>query len=188
MVGLNAGLPVFIPFMGAVIALKEVPRNAWIESIVGIGGPLLGSLGALAVGCGYLFTGHPIFLVLAYTGFFLNLFNLIPIVPLDGGRIVSAISPWLWVLGLLILVPYLILRSTVGGFLNSGISFVILLIVLTSIPRVLALFRRRTPQQMRYFECTPTQRWVMALLYFSLVTSLYVGMTAVRRFMQTGAL
>ena len=41
-VGLKVGAPVFIPFMGAIIALKEAPRNAWIEAQVGIGGPLLG--------------------------------------------------------------------------------------------------------------------------------------------------
>src|SRR3989454_6672865 len=44
--GLKVGAPVFIPFMGAFIALKEAPKNAWIEAQVGIGGPLLGSAGA----------------------------------------------------------------------------------------------------------------------------------------------
>jgi Zn-dependent protease len=189
MVGLKVSLPVFIPFMGAVILLKDMPPNAWIEAIVGIGGPLLGSAGALAVtGC-YYFTGNHLFLALGYTGFFLNLFNLVPIIPLDGGRIVSAISPWLWVVGLVIIVPYLILRSSVGGFLNSGISFVILLIVLSSFRRVLAVFRnRRSPGMMRYYECTPAQRWTMALLYFSLLGSLYVGMEYIKTIMPRGAL
>ena len=45
--GLKVGAPVFIPFMGAFIALKEAPRNAWMEACVGIGGPMLGSFGAL---------------------------------------------------------------------------------------------------------------------------------------------
>ena len=45
--GLKVGAPVFIPFMGAFIALKDAPRNAWMEACVGIGGPMLGSLGAL---------------------------------------------------------------------------------------------------------------------------------------------
>jgi len=177
MVGLKVGLPVFIPFMGALIALKEAPRNAWIESIVGIGGPILGSLGALGVAACYSFTGNPIFLALGYTGFFLNLFNLIPIVPLDGGRIVSAISPWLWVVGLVILVPYLFL------YVHGPFIFIPLLIVITSIPRVLALFRRRTPEQMRYFECTAVQRLVMAVLYFGLLASLYLGMGYLKRLM-----
>src|SRR5437762_9960830 len=43
--GLKVGAPVFIPFMGAFIALKEAPRNAWVEACVGIGGPMLGSFG-----------------------------------------------------------------------------------------------------------------------------------------------
>lgn len=186
-VGLKVTLPLFIPFLGAVIALKEAPRNAWIEAIIGIGGPLLGSVGAFAVACGYFFTGKEIFLVLGYTGMFLNLFNLVPIVPLDGGRIVSAISPWLWVLGLLIMVPYLIWRASMGGVVNGTVSFIILLIVLTSFRRVMALFRRRSQLQMRYFECTPTQRCVMALLYFSLLASLYLGMGFIKNLMPPGA-
>ena len=93
--GLNAGWPVFIPFMGAVIALKDAPKNAWMEAWVGIGGPLLGTLGAVMCDLIFLATGEPIFRALAYTGFFLNLFNLAPISPLDGGRIATALSPWL---------------------------------------------------------------------------------------------
>ncbi len=186
-VGLKVSLPLFIPFLGAAILLKETPRNAWIESIIGIGGPLLGSLGSLLVASCYFLTGKEIFLGLGYIGCFLNLFNLIPIIPLDGGRIVSAISPRLWIVGLLILIPYLVLRAVKGNFLNSAVSFVILFIVITSIPRVIAVFRRRTPEQMRYFECTPSQRWTMGLLYFSLLVSLYMGMGFIRNYMQGGS-
>jgi Zn-dependent protease len=167
--GLNVGWPVFIPFMGAFIALKEAPRNAWIESVVGAGGPLIGGLAAVLVGAVYFITGHPLFLALGYMGLFLNLFNLIPIVPLDGGRIVSAISPWLWVVGLVIIVPYLVLRA-------SGTGFVILLIVLMSVPRVIALFRRRSPEDARYFECTPAQRWTMGLLYLGMLGGMALTM------------
>lgn len=166
MVGLKVGLPVFIPFMGAFIALKEAPRNAWIEAVVGVGGPVLGGLGALVVGALYFVTGNPLFLVLGYSGLFLNLFNLVPIVPLDGGRIVSAISPWLWLVGLVVIVPYLLLYHA------SGIGLIILFIVILSVPRVIALFRPRTEAMSRYFECTPGQRWTMALLYFGLLGGL----------------
>src|SRR6059036_2694929 len=78
-IGLKVGAPVFIPFMGAFIALKEAPRNAWVEAQVGIGGPLLGSLGAALCEVIHLATGNPMFRALAYTGFFLNLFNLAPV-------------------------------------------------------------------------------------------------------------
>lgn len=165
MMGLDVGWPVFIPFMGAFIALKEAPRNAWVESVVGVGGPLLGGLGALAVMAAYLITGHPLYLVLAYSGLFLNLFNLIPIVPLDGGRIVSAISPWLWVIGLAIILPFLLWQL-------SGAGLLILVIVAMSLPRVIALFRGRHTASARYFECTPGQRWTMGLLYFGLLAGL----------------
>src|ERR1051326_400992 len=102
--GLKVGAPVFIPFMGAFIALKEAPRNAWIEAQVGIGGPLLGTAGAAACDGIYLATGDPMFRALAFTGFLLNLFNLAPVGFLDGGRIVTALSPWLWLVGFAVLL------------------------------------------------------------------------------------
>src|SRR3982751_6923054 len=102
--GLNVGAPVFIPFMGAFIALKEAPRNAWMEACVGIGGPMLGSLGALACNSiGELFNA-PIFFALAWFGYFLNLFNLTPVGMLDGGRIVTAMWRWLWLPGFALLL------------------------------------------------------------------------------------
>src|ERR1700737_2394703 len=71
--GLKVGAPVFIPFMGAFIALKEAPKNAWIEACVGIGGPMLGSLGALLCNSlGEIFNA-PIFIPLPWFGYFLNL-------------------------------------------------------------------------------------------------------------------
>src|SRR5919199_1382975 len=74
--GLNVGAPVFIPFMGAFIALREAPRNAWMEACVGIGGPMLGTFGALVCNLlGEMFDA-PVFVALAWFGYFLNLFNL----------------------------------------------------------------------------------------------------------------
>ena len=164
--GLKVGAPVFIPFMGAIIALKDQPPNAWVEAQVGIGGPLLGAAGA--VGCEVLFlaTGNPMFRALAYTGFFLNLFNLAPIGFLDGGRIVTALSPWLWVAGLVI----------VGAMLIDHLNFMLVLILVMSLPRLWFLFRKKTDAEKRYFEVTPAQRWTMAVLYFGLVAALVAGM------------
>lgn len=70
------------------------------EAYVGFTGPLLGSIAAL--GCYYMgrHTGEDIWLALAYIGFLLNLFSLIPLSPLDGGRIVAIISPKIWLIGL----------------------------------------------------------------------------------------
>jgi Zn-dependent protease len=164
--GLKVGAPVFIPFMGAFIALKEAPRNAWIEAQVGIGGPMLGTLGAGVCELIYLATGKPIFQALAYTGFFLNLFNLTPIGFLDGGRIVTALSPWLWVVGLAI----------AGLMMFQHPNFILGLILVLSLPRLFFLFRKKTEDEKRYFELTPAQRWTMALMYFGLIALLAIGM------------
>jgi Zn-dependent protease len=165
-VGLKVGVPVFIPFLGALIALKEAPRNAWIEAQVGIGGPLLGALGsALCFGV-YLVTGNGLFAALAFSGFFLNLFNLAPVGMLDGGRVVTALSPWLWLIGI----------AVIGYLLFARFNFVLLLIFLTSLPRVYSLFRKKSAEELRYFEVTPGQRWFMGALYFGLLIFLVFGM------------
>lgn len=149
--GLKVGAPVFIPFMGAFIALKEAPRDAWIESQVGIGGPMLGTLGAGVCEIIHLVTGNQLFRALAYTGFFLNLFNLAPVGFLDGGRIVTALSPWLWLVGFAIMIGLTILRP----------NFIVILILIMSVPRLFSLFRRKSDEERRYFEVTRANagRW-----------------------------
>jgi len=102
---LNAGLPMFIPFVGAWISLKDFP-DAQTEAWVGIAGPLAGSLAALA--CYYLaeYLASPLLLAVAWSGFMLNLFNLIPVPPLDGGRITAAISRKIWYCGIPVLLYF----------------------------------------------------------------------------------
>lgn len=164
--GLKVGAPVFIPFMGAFIALKEAPRNAWIEAQVGIGGPLLGTVGALICFIVSFFTGNPLYAALAHTGFFLNLFNLAPVGFLDGGRIVTALSPRLWILGI----------ALIGYLMVTHFDFLLLFIFVCSLPRVFSLFRARSDEEIRYFEVTPSQRWIMGMMYFGLVAFLVLGM------------
>jgi Zn-dependent protease len=164
--GLKVGAPVFIPFMGAFIALKEAPRNAWIEAQVGIGGPMLGTIGAGACELIHVATGNQMFGALAYTGFFLNLFNLMPVGFLDGGRIVTALSPWMWVIGFAILLVMTIMHP----------NFLLILILIASLPRLFSLFRSKSDEERRYFEITPEQRWMMAAMYFGLIALLVLGM------------
>ena len=97
--GIPASAPMFIPFLGAVITAKSLGDNALAEARVGLAGPILGSLGAAAVAVAGALTGSAFLQALAYTGFFLNLFNLLPVVPLDGGRAMAAMAPWMWFLG-----------------------------------------------------------------------------------------
>jgi Zn-dependent protease len=163
--GLPVSAPVFIPFMGAFILLKDQPRNAWMEACVGIGGPMLGSLGALACNSIGEFSNIPIFFALASAGYFLNLFNLLPVGFLDGGRIVIALSRWLWLPGFAVLLWF--------GWKFPNL--IVWLIIIASLPRVYSLFRRRTQEEKRYFEVTRSQRWTMSILYFGLIAVLAFG-------------
>jgi Zn-dependent protease len=88
--GLNPQLPVFVPFLGAYVALRNQPFDPWRNALVSIAGPVAGGLGALAC-LGYAeATDSRFWFALAYTGFFLNLINLVPIGFLDGGHVLSA--------------------------------------------------------------------------------------------------
>src|SRR5947208_4430419 len=164
--GLKVSAPMFIPFVGAFILLKEAPRNAWMEACVGIGGPMFGSLAALLCHAAGILFGAPLLIALAWSGYFLNLFNLAPVGMLDGGRIVTALSPWLWLPGFAALLWF--------GWKFP--NFIVWLMVIASLPRIYSLFRRRTEDERRYFEVTPSQRWTMSILYFGLIAVLLFGM------------
>jgi Zn-dependent protease len=99
--GLPVSLPIFIPFLGAFIAMKKHPRDAVTEAYIAIGGPVIGTAGAFVFYLLGAATDNTTLLVVAYIGFFLNLINLIPIHPLDGGRIATAVTRWLWLVGLI---------------------------------------------------------------------------------------
>ena len=121
--GIEASAPLFIPFLGAVVAAKSLGGNATAEARVGLAGPVLGTLAALVVAAAGVMSGSELLQALAFTGFFLNLFNLLPVVPLDGGRAMAALSPWMWVVGFAGLValafaypnPILLLVLVFGG-------------------------------------------------------------------------
>ena len=164
--GLKVGAPMFIPFVGAFIALKELPRNAWVESCVGIGGPILGALAAFVCHLVGIAFGAPLFIALAWSGYFLNLFNLAPVGFLDGGRIATALSPWLWIPGFAIM----------GWFAWQHPSPIIWIVLLLSLPRIFSLFRAKTDDEKRYFEITPNQRGMMAAMFFTLIGLLAFGM------------
>ena len=97
--GVPASAPMFIPFLGAFVGMKEMPKNAWAEAKVGLAGPVLGTLGAGVCLAAAVATDSDLLRAVAYTAFFLNLFNLIPVVPLDGGRAAAAFHPAFWFVG-----------------------------------------------------------------------------------------
>ncbi len=164
--GLDVGAPTFIPFVGAWIELKDLPHDVETEAWIGLAGPLLGSVGAL--GCYYLYrsTNEPLFLALAYAGFFLNLFNLIPISPFDGGRITAILSPRVWLLGAPILL---------GLFFWRPSPLLILMAVLAAPQLIKAWnFDPHAPENAAYYTVTPAKRFEYALYYVALAAFLAV--------------
>ena len=167
--GIPASAPWFIPFLGAFVAMKQMPKNALAEARVGLAGPVVGSLGALAAWGIYEATGAPLFLGLAYIGFFLNLFNLLPMLPLDGGRAVGALSPVFWIVGLIGMVALL--------FVNPN-PFLIIIALLGGMELWRRWRGRNTPEARKYREMEPSQRLVVGLVYFGLIALLALGMAA----------
>ena len=90
---------VFIPFLGAAVGTRSLGGSALAEARVGLAGPILGSLATAALIPIAIATDDDFWRALAFTGFFLNLFNLLPVVPLDGGRAMAAMAPWMWFVG-----------------------------------------------------------------------------------------
>ena len=161
--GLSVGLPTFIPFVGAWVELKDMPHDAETEAFVGIAGPFVGTLGALA--CYYLARGadSPLLLALAYSGFFINLFNLIPLSPFDGGRITAAISPRLWLIGAPLLVALFLYRP----------SPLLILMAILALPNVLKAWRGlRTPEEERYYAVGTQTRLTYGTFYLGLAVFL----------------
>ena len=126
--GIEASAPMFIPFLGAVVAAKSLGDDAAAEARVGLAGPVLGTLGAIAVFLAGESLDSDFLRALAFTGFFLNLFNLIPLTPLDGGRAMAAMSPWMWFVGLFLAVGFAF------AFPNPIIILIVLVGVLGHVP------------------------------------------------------
>lgn len=160
--GISAGPPIFVPFMGAVINLRQRPQNAKVEAIIGIAGPIAGTIGALAVYAWYLQGGHPVALAVAFFGFMLNLFNLLPVPPLDGGRVTAAVSPWIWMLGLAGLV-WMFIDDYRHGFVN----WILILVLFYALPRIIATLRGRE-RFGDYYNITRAASWTIGVLYVAL--------------------
>lgn len=110
--GVEAGWPIFIPFFGAMINMKGEVRDRGTEAHIAYGGPLAGAAASLVTAAVGLLTASKFFFSLAYVGFFLNLFNMTPLSPLDGGRVAQAFSRHAWIVGLILLAGMFWLTGT----------------------------------------------------------------------------
>jgi Zn-dependent protease len=164
--GVKASAPLFIPFLGAVIGMRELPDDAWKEAKVALAGPILGSVGAAVFWIAGEATGSDLLVALAFVGFFLNLFNLIPIVPLDGGRAAGALHPALWFVGLLLMVGLVVVRP----------NPLLLIIVILGGMDLWNRWRARGDAG-DYYRLTVAHRVSVAVVYLGLVAVLGVAMS-----------
>jgi Zn-dependent protease len=165
--GIEASAPLFIPFMGAVVGAKSLGNDALAEARVGLAGPVLGSIGTAALLPIAEATGDPFWKALAFTGFFLNLFNLLPVVPLDGGRAMAAMAPWMWFVGF-------------GALVVLALTFPNPIILIIALLAGFELYRRwkqrKTPEAQAYYTVKPAHRWLVAGVYLGLIALLVLGM------------
>lgn len=166
--GIKASAPIFIPFIGAVVAMKELPPDARREAQIALAGPIAGGLAATGVGLLGWAWQSDLLLAAAYTGFFLNLFNLIPLTPLDGGRVVAALHPALWGAGALAVALLVIVLH----------SPILVLIGLLGMADAWRRWRERGKggEAAAYYTVPRPIRWLIGFVYAALAAGFVWGM------------
>jgi Zn-dependent protease len=168
--GIRASAPMFIPFVGAHIVMQQLPKNAFGEAVAAYGGPLLGTLGAISCAAIGMATGNPFWYALASSGFLLNLFNLLPISPLDGGRIIGVISPKLWILGL---------AGALGLFYLTWSPIVALILIFGSF-QIYKSFKTAKTVRAGYYNVSLGKRIGMGAAFLFLLAVTSIGMLAIQ--------
>ncbi|MFZ1995210.1 MAG: site-2 protease family protein [Solirubrobacteraceae bacterium] len=169
--GIPASAPMFIPFLGAVVASKSLGKNALAEARVGLAGPVLGTIGSAACLGIWQITGHDYWRALGYTGFFINLFNLLPVVPLDGGRAMAAMSPWMWFVGFFGIV-------VLAFVFPNPIIILIALFAAYETYRRWEHRRKGGPETEAFYRVSPRNRLLVGAVFLGLVALLVIGMDA----------
>jgi Zn-dependent protease len=167
--GVQPGRMIFIPLLGAVVSARSFGGSALAEARVGLAGPILGSIGALAVAIAAQLADSDMLRALAFTGFFLNLFNLLPVVPLDGGRAMAAMAPWMWFVGLGAVVTLVFLWPNP-------------ILILIAIFGALEVYRRWNARKHgldgnpAYYAVPTKYRLLVGAVYVGLIIALAAGM------------
>jgi Zn-dependent protease len=165
--GVPASAPMFIPFLGAFVAMKQLPKDAAAEARVGLAGPVLGSLGCLIPLVLWQATGEDFWQAATFIGLFLNLFNLLPVLPLDGGRAMAALSSWIWAIGFLLFLGVLVVFPS---------PVLILIVIFGGMETWRRWKQRKSPEAQAYNRIAPRQRVLIGLTYLALVVVLGVGL------------
>ena len=164
--GLKVGAPTFIPFVGAWIILKDQPVDVRTEAYVAMAGPVVGTVSAVAVYLWGRWTGSTVLLAIAYAGLFLNLFNLLPISPLDGGRITAIISPRIWLIGAPMMIAMLFYRP----------SPVLAIIAVMAFPQLIKAWKYdpKAPENLAYYGVPLQAKLEYGGLYLALTAYLCI--------------
>jgi Zn-dependent protease len=158
---------IFVPFVGAAIYSKQLPRTAYESAIIALGGPILGTLGAGAVGLTGIAYDSQLLFALADFGYLINLMNLLPIGALDGGKIGEAISPYANVVGV-----------GAGGALiyysiiDHPIMYLILLMGAYSSGKRLLGWNDESEYPKDFFKTTRSEQAKLISAYLALISSL----------------
>lgn len=173
--GIPMGGMIFIPLLGAAVIMRRMPQNARDEAEVGIAGPVAGAIASsFCLLAAYMPMADSIWAPLAYFGFFINLFNLIPIIPFDGGRIVAAIDRRFWIIGLLGLLGF-----QIWDWLHGSFSIWLLFFVVIAATQLWSRgAATKAPGAQSYYRVPVLSRIVLSLLYFGLAAVLFLGISA----------
>jgi Zn-dependent protease len=167
--GLGVARIGFVPFLGAYAMSKTAPESAWVNALCALAGPFIGG-----IGCGVLWwyghqSGSDLMSAAATLGFLLNLFNMVPVVPFDGGVAAGAIHPYVWFVGIFGLTVAALRFPNVILFLFLGIA-------LWQAYSLLKRYRAGDEATLRFYHSvTPRQRIVIAVLYFGIAALLAAG-------------
>jgi len=169
--GVKPSFMLFVPFLGAAIGARSLGGNALAEARIGLAGPVLGTLACAALLPVAAGTGEDFWYALIFTGFLLNLFNLLPVLPLDGGRAMAAMAPWMWFVGFAGAIAMLVV------FPNP----ILILIVLFGGMETWRRWRQRRQGEegnAAYYDVKPAHRLIVGAVYVGLIVLLAIGMDA----------
>ena len=162
--GLSVSMPTFIPFVGAWIQLRDQPMNVETEAYVAAAGPFLGTVGSVLVYFWARETQSDLLLAIAYSGFFLNFFNLIPLSPLDGGRMTAILTPRVWFIGVPLMIAMMLYRP----------SPLLVVIAILAAPALIKAWKYdpNAPENRAYYNASPALKVEYGLFYLGLAAFL----------------
>jgi len=177
--GMQATAPVFIPFLGAAIFQRSHPTDAMKQAQIGIAGPIAGTIGATAAFLLFQSTHIPVLLLMAWIGFYINLFNLVPIWMLDGAWIMGPTTRGVRLVASLVVLA-------VAYLFHAAVSPLLVVIGLVGVATAVL---GRNKESNPYFASVPASAraaigvaWLVMVLYLGVASAqAYVWLNALAR-------